>query len=120
VTGEIDDEQRRERVAELSRSLDRILVATDCLGESVNVQEHFNSVIHYDLPWNPKSSKAAPRSYRPSRQRRKKVKTVLLYDANNPADQVVPEVLIRKARKIRRDLGIAMPVRWMRSKRSRR
>jgi len=53
VTGEIDDEQRRERVAELSRSTPRILVATDCLSEGINLQEHFNAVVHYDLPWNP-------------------------------------------------------------------
>ena len=35
---------------------------------------------------------------------------VLLYGSNNPVDQVVLDVLIRKARKIRRDLGIAVPV----------
>ncbi|XGB38631.1 MAG: hypothetical protein LVT47_09795 [Cyanobacteria bacterium LVE1205-1] len=29
------------------------LVATDCLSESVNLQEHFSAVLHYDLPWNP-------------------------------------------------------------------
>jgi hypothetical protein len=38
------------------------------------------------------------------------VKTVLLYGSNNPVDQVVLDVLIRKAQKIRRDLGISVPV----------
>ena len=110
VTGEIDDEQRRERVAELSRSSHRIMVATDCLSEGVNLQEHFDSVIHYDLPWNP--SRLEQRAGRVDRfgQPRGEVKTVLLYGANNPVDQVVLEVLIRKARKTRRDLGIAVPV----------
>jgi superfamily II DNA or RNA helicase len=110
VTGEIDDEQRRERVADLSRSTQRILVATDCLSEGVNLQEHFDSVIHYDLPWNP--NRLEQREGRVDRfgQPRGEVKTVLLYGANNPVDQVVLEVLIRKARKIRRDLGIAVPV----------
>ena len=110
VTGEIDDEQRRERVAELSCSSSRILVATDCLSEGVNLQEHFDSVIHYDLPWNP--NRLEQREGRVDRfgQPRSEVKTVLLYGANNPVDQVVLEVLIRKARKIRRDLGIAVPV----------
>jgi hypothetical protein len=110
VTGEIDDEQRRERVAELSRSPHRILVATDCLSEGVNLQEHFDSVIHYDLPWNP--NRLEQREGRVDRfgQPRGEVETVLLYGANNPVDQVVLEVLIRKARKIRRDLGIAVPV----------
>jgi superfamily II DNA or RNA helicase len=110
VTGEIDDEQRRERVAELSRSPHRILVATDCLSEGVNLQEQFDSIIHYDLPWNP--NRLEQREGRVDRfgQPRGEVKTVLLYGANNPVDQVVLEVLIRKARKIRRDLGIAVPV----------
>jgi Helicase conserved C-terminal domain len=110
VTGEIDDEQRRERVAELGRSTHRILVATDCLSEGVNLQEHFDSVVHYDLPWNP--NRLEQREGRVDRfgQPRDEVKMVLLYGANNPVDQVVLEVLIRKARKIRRDLGIAVPV----------
>ncbi len=94
----------------LSRSAHRILVATDCLSEGVNLQEHFNSVMHYDLPWNP--NRLEQREGRVDRfgQPRDEVKTVLLYGANNPVDQVVLEVLIRKARKIRRDLGIAVPV----------
>jgi superfamily II DNA or RNA helicase len=110
VTGEIDDEQRRERVAELSRSKPRVLVATDCLSEGINLQEHFDAVVHYDLPWNP--NRLEQREGRVDRygQPRDEVKTVLLYGANNPVDQVVLEVLIRKARKIRRDLGIAVPI----------
>jgi superfamily II DNA or RNA helicase len=110
VTGEIDDEQRRERVAELGRSVHRILVATDCLSEGVNLQEHFDAVIHYDLPWNP--NRLEQREGRVDRfgQARAEVKTVLLYGSNNPVDRVVLEVLIRKARKIRHDLGIAVPV----------
>ena len=110
VTGEIDDEQRRERVAELSRSKPRVLVATDCLSEGINLQEHFDAVVHYDLPWNP--NRLEQREGRVDRygQPRDDVKTVLLYGANNPVDQVVLDVLIRKARKIRRDLGIAVPV----------
>ena len=30
-----------------------VLVATDCLSEGVNLQEHFQAVVHYDLAWNP-------------------------------------------------------------------
>jgi SNF2 family DNA or RNA helicase len=110
VTGEIDDEQRRERVAELGHSPHRILVATDCLSEGVNLQEQFDAVVHYDLPWNP--NRLEQREGRVDRfgQPRGEVKTVLLYGANNAVDQVVLEVLIRKARRIRRDLGIAVPV----------
>ncbi|MFN8124669.1 MAG: helicase-related protein [Thermoleophilia bacterium] len=31
----------------------RVLVATDCLSEGINLQEHFDAVLHYDLSWNP-------------------------------------------------------------------
>jgi superfamily II DNA/RNA helicase len=30
-----------------------VLIATDCLSEGVNLQEHFDAVVHYDLSWNP-------------------------------------------------------------------
>src|SRR5207253_10330036 len=53
VTGEIGDEERRARVEELTHEPVRVLVATDCLSEGVNLQEHFDAVVHYDLPWNP-------------------------------------------------------------------
>jgi superfamily II DNA/RNA helicase len=105
VTGEIDDEQLRERVAELSRSPNRILVATDCLSEGVSLQEHFHSVIHYDLPGIRTVLHSAKGRVDRFGQPRDEVKTVLLYGANNPVDRVVLQVLIRKPRKIRRDLG---------------
>jgi superfamily II DNA or RNA helicase len=110
VTGEIDDQQRKERIAELAGSEQRVLVATDCLSEGVNLQDHFDAVIHYDLPWNP--NRLEQREGRVDRfgQPKEDVKSVLIYGANNPVDQVVLDVLIRKARKIRRDLGIAVPV----------
>jgi hypothetical protein len=74
------------------------------------LQEHFDAVVHYDLPWNP--NRLEQREGRVDRfgQPKPSVKTVLLYGSNNPVDQVVLDVLIRKAQKIRRDLGIAVPV----------
>jgi superfamily II DNA/RNA helicase len=80
------------------------------LSEGVNLQDHFDAVIHYDLPWNP--NRLEQREGRVDRfgQPKEDVKSVLIYGANNPVDQVVLDVLIRKARKIRRDLGIAVPV----------
>ncbi len=53
VTGEVGDEERRERIDELVGHDRRVLVATDCLSEGINLQEHFDAVVHYDLPWNP-------------------------------------------------------------------
>jgi superfamily II DNA or RNA helicase len=110
VTGEIGDEERRAKVAELTQSPVRVLVATDCLSEGINLQEHFDAVVHYDLPWNP--NRLEQREGRVDRfnQRRDKVKVDLIYGADNQVDLVVLDVLIRKARAIRNRLGISVPV----------
>ena len=110
VTGEMGEEERRARVAELAQHPTRVLVATDCLSEGINLQEHFDAVVHYDLPWNP--NRLEQREGRVDRfgQPRPLVKTVLLYGENNPVDLVVLEVLLRKAKAIHRDLGISVPV----------
>ncbi len=110
VTGELLDEQRRLKVAELSEAPRRLLVATDCLSEGINLQESFDAILHYDLPWNP--NRLEQREGRVDRfgQHRREVRTVMLYGANNPMDMVVLEVLINKARAIRQRLGIAVPV----------
>jgi len=110
ATGEIGDEERRERIEELVAHQPRVLVATDCLSEGINLQEHFDAVVHYDLPWNP--NRLEQREGRVDRfgQPRAQVRTVLLYGANNEVDQVVLEVLLRKAGKIRNALGVSVPV----------
>ena len=53
VTGNDDEDLRQQRVAELAEFPRRVLVATDCLSEGINLQDHFDAVVHYDLPWNP-------------------------------------------------------------------
>jgi superfamily II DNA or RNA helicase len=110
VTGDIGDDERKEKIAELSGSERRILVATDCLSEGIDLQEYFDAVVHYDLPWNP--NRLEQREGRVDRfgQPKREVRTVLLYGTNNQVDQVVLDVLIRKATAIRRSLGIAVPV----------
>lgn len=110
VTGEIGDEERRAKIEELVCDPVRVLVATDCLSEGINLQEHFDAVLHYDLPWNP--NRLEQREGRVDRfgQTKPVVKAVLLYGADNPVDQVVLDVLIRKAWRIRQTLGVAVPV----------
>ena len=110
VTGDDGDDERKEKIAELAPSERHILVATDCLSEGIDLQEHFDSVVHYDLPWNP--NRLEQREGRVDRfgQPRPEVRTVLLYGTNNQVDQVVLDVLIRKAIAIRTSLGIAVPV----------
>ncbi len=110
ITGVLPEEERRLRVKELSRSPRRVLVATDCLSEGINLQDAFNAVVHYDLPWNP--NRLEQREGRVDRfgQRSPTVRAVLLYGQDNPIDGAVLKVLIRKAVEIHRDLGIYVPV----------
>ena len=106
--GDGNDEQRREIIHELAQHPVRALVATDCLSEGINLQDHFDAVLHYDLPWNP--NRLEQREGRVDRygQTSPVVKTVLLWGANNDVDLTVLRVLIRKAREIRRRLGISI------------
>ncbi|HPY50736.1 MAG TPA: helicase-related protein, partial [Sedimentisphaerales bacterium] len=53
VTGLLPPAEREGRIAALVEGGGQyILVCTDCLSEGVNLQQHFNAVLHYDLCWN--------------------------------------------------------------------
>lgn len=111
VTGELASDERKARVAALGElEGSRILVATDCLSEGINLQEHFDAVVHYDLSWNP--TRHEQREGRVDRfgQESKKVRATLLYGSNNPVDGAVLDVIIRKAERIRRELGVPVPL----------
>lgn len=105
VTSEEPDDVRRQRITTLSGANKRILIATDCLSEGINLQDAFSAVIHYDLPWNP--NRIEQREGRVDRfgQPAPVVKTCLLY-SNSDIDAIVLEVLIRKVREIRKTTGI--------------
>ncbi len=109
VTSELNDELRREKIVAMNKSERRLLIATDCLSEGINLQEGFNALLHYDLPWNP--NRLEQREGRIDRfgQQSDVVEVALLYGSNNPIDGVVLEVLLRKAREIRRSIGISVP-----------
>ena len=87
----------------------RVLIATDCLSEGINLQDSFSAVLHYDLPWNP--NRLEQREGRVDRygQRALVVKACLLYGADNPIDGVVLRVLLRKIREIKSSIGISIP-----------
>src|SRR5690242_12359602 len=94
----------------MGRAEQRLLVATDCLSEGINLQSLFDAVIHYDLSWNP--TRHQQREGRVDRfgQPSPVVKTVLIYGDNNPVDGAVLEVILRKAERIRRDTGVPVPL----------
>jgi len=108
--GDGDSEQRAELVSQMAVEPTRVLVATDCLSEGINLQDSFDAVLHYDLPWNP--NRLEQREGRVDRygQQRDVVKTSLLFGTDNQIDQVVMRVLIRKAQTIREQLGVSVPV----------
>ena len=110
VTGELPGEERKARVEGLAEHERRILVATDCLSEGINLQSLFDAVVHYDLSWNP--TRHQQREGRVDRfgQGSPVVRTVLLYGENNPVDGVVLEVILRKAELIRRETGVPVPL----------
>ncbi len=110
ITGKLPPAEREARVLELARSPRRVLVATDCLSEGINLQEHFDAVMHYDLSWNP--TRHEQREGRVDRygQRKSTVRVLTYYGADNPIDGIVLDVLLRKHKTIRSSLGISVPV----------
>lgn len=110
VTGLLPPTEREDRIAEIGTSPRRILVATDCLSEGINLQEHFDAVIHYDLSWNP--TRHEQREGRVDRygQPSSEVRVLTLYGKDNQVDGIVLDVLLRKHKAIRNSLGISVPV----------
>lgn len=110
VTGEYPSDERLRRVQDLGEHASRVLVATDCLSEGVNLQAYFDAVVHYDLSWNP--TRHEQREGRVDRYGQPKpvVRASLIYGDNNPVDGAVLGVILRKAESIRKELGVPVPV----------
>ena len=111
VTGLLPSEEREARIRTLSQDGGQIvLVCTDCLSEGINLQHHFNAVVHYDLAWNP--TRHEQREGRVDRfgQPRTEVRVVTYYGKDNPIDGVILDVLLRKHKNIKSDLGVAVAV----------
>ncbi|MDD5366122.1 MAG: helicase-related protein [Gallionellaceae bacterium] len=110
VTGELTPGEREVAVDELGEGEKRILVATDCLSEGVNLQNLFTAVVHYDLSWNP--TRHEQREGRVDRfgQKAREVRSTMLYGEDNPVDGTVLKVILRKAESIRKELGVLVPM----------
>ena len=110
VTGLLAPDDREQRIIDLGGASHRVLVATDCLSEGINLQDRFDAVVHYDLSWNP--TRHEQREGRVDRygQESKSVKVLTLFGRDNQIDGVVLDVLLRKHKRIRSSLGISVPV----------
>ncbi len=110
VTGLLPPAEREKRIEELPEHKPRVLVCTDCLSEGVNLQDHFDAVVHYDLAWNP--TRHEQREGRVDRfgQPKPKVRVLTYFGTDNQVDGVVLDVLLRKHKQIRSDLGVSVAI----------
>lgn len=115
VTGVLTPDERRDRVvgmeaADDEKSIQRILVATDCLSEGINLQQLFDTVVHYDLSWNP--TRHQQREGRVDRfgQPADLVRSIMMFSPDSAIDGAVLEVILRKAEEIRKATGVTVPL----------
>lgn len=110
ITGQIPPKEREDRIAELGNHPQRVLVCTDCLSEGINLQDHFDAILHYDLSWNP--TRHDQREGRVDRfgQASEKVRVINYFGQDNQIDGVVLDVLLRKHQKIKSELGVSVAV----------
>ncbi len=117
ITSELSDEERREKIDEMAKSPKRILVATDCLSEGINLQDKFNAILHYDLPWNP--NRLEQRTGRVDRfgqpgwmdrngQYQNTIDVKVLFGEDNPIDVVVLKIIIEKIQRIQISSGVSI------------
>ncbi len=115
VVGTLPDSERKARIAAMANATERdgrarILVATDCLSEGINLQDSFDTVVHYDLSWNP--NRHVQREGRVDRfgQTRERVHIAFFHSDETVFDPVVMNVLHRKRQDIAGELGYLVSV----------
>lgn len=115
VTGVLTPDERRDRVADMApaedeKEVQRILVATDCLSEGINLQQLFDTVVHYDLCWNP--TRHQQREGRVDRfgQPAELVRSIMMFSPDSAIDGAVLDVILRKAEDIRKATGVTVPL----------
>ncbi len=117
ITSELSDEERREKIDEMAKSPKRVLVATDCLSEGINLQDKFNAILHYDLPWNP--NRLEQREGRVDRygqpgwidkngNHQNTIDVKVLFGEDNPMDVVVLKIIIEKIQRIQSTSGVSI------------
>jgi superfamily II DNA or RNA helicase len=117
ITSELSDEERKEKIEEMAKNSKRVLVATDCLSEGINLQDKFNAILHYDLPWNP--NRLEQREGRVDRfgqtgwkDKNGELKNIIdvkvLFGEDNPIDVVVLKIIIQKIQNIQNSSGVSI------------
>lgn len=111
ITGRLNPEERVRRIEALTplSGTPKILVATDCLAEGINLQDQFNAVVHYDLSWSPTTHEQREGRVDRFGQTSAEVRALSLVGLNNRIDAYVAKIIIDKQRTIRASLGISVP-----------
>ena len=101
--------QRREEIKDVfnrepNNDPLRILIATDAAREGLNLQRHCQDLFHFDLPWNP--GRLDQRNGRIDRKLQPADEVFCYYFVytQRPEDRVL-QVLVKKAERIREELG---------------
>lgn len=119
ITSEMSDDERKEKIEEMALSNKRVLVATDCLSEGINLQDKFNAIMHYDLPWNPNRLEqregrvdryGQPGWYDQKGQHHNLIEVKVLFGEDNPIDLVVLRIILEKIQQIKNDSGITIAI----------
>jgi len=109
VTGELTSEERKEKVDLLGDAEHRLLIATDCLSEASTCSSTWMPLFTTTCPGTRPGTNSGKAGSTASGSLARVVRATLIYGANNPVDGAVLEVILRKAAKIREELGV--PVR---------
>ncbi|MCC6837048.1 MAG: DEAD/DEAH box helicase [Bacteroidia bacterium] len=119
ITSELSDEERREKIDEMGKSPKRVLIATDCLSEGINLQDKFNAILHYDLPWNPNRLEqregrvdryGQPGWHDKNGNLQNTIEVRVLFGEDNPIDVVVLKIIIEKIRNIQNTSGVSIAI----------
>ena len=110
VTGELTPDEREAAVEQLGESEARILVATDCLSEGINLQNLFTAVPPCAVGGPPPRHEQREGRVDRFGQKAREVRSTMLYGEDNPVDGAVLQVILRKAESIRKELGVLVPM----------
>jgi hypothetical protein len=91
----------------LGNSDKRVLVATPCLAEGVNLQHLFSAVVIYDLSWNPNNHEQAFGRVDRFGQTKPEVRVAVVAGDGHPVDDHVLRVLYDKNNILRESLGVS-------------
>lgn len=108
IYGEMGIPKRKDVFKEFKTSSKAVLITTDCMSEGIDLQYSSDTVMHYELPWNP--NRLEQRNGRVDRFGQPS-ETVFIrtFVTQNSVEARILDVIIEKAQKIREDFGFAPP-----------